>query len=81
MSEQVTPIPFESPEGIARHYSACLDSVNLINEYIATPPVNESPESIADSIKRNQDHLRIMLTKTYWTTEDLTPLQLAVDAE
>jgi len=31
----------------------------------------------ADTLKRNRDHLVIMLAKDYWTTEDLTPLQQA----
>jgi hypothetical protein len=61
-------------EQIAKHYSACMDSVNLIN---AGQPEDMTAEDWADTLKRNRDHLVIMLAKPYWTTEDLTPLQQA----
>lgn len=61
-------------EEIARHYSACLDSVNLIN---GDKPENTTDEEWADTIARNKEHLNIMLAKDFWTTEDLTPLQQA----
>lgn len=61
-------------EQIARHYSAALDSVNLIN---AGQPEGMTDEDWADTLKRNRDHLVIMLAKDYWTTEDLAPLQAA----
>jgi len=32
----------------------------------------------ADCIKRNKEHIKIMLTKDFWTTEDLTPFKDAV---
>jgi hypothetical protein len=64
-----------TPEDIQRHYSAALDSVALIN---AGQPEGMSNEDWADTLKRNQDHLVIMLAKDYWTDEDLTPLQAAV---
>jgi hypothetical protein len=62
-------------EDIARHYSAALDSVNLIN---GDKPENTTDEEWADTIARNKEHLTIMLAKEFWTTEDLTPLQDAV---
>jgi len=61
-------------EEIARHYSAAMDSVNLIN---AGKPERMSNEDWADCLKRNKDHLKIMIAKDFWTTEDLTPLQQA----
>jgi hypothetical protein len=63
-----------TPEEIAQHYSACMDSVNLIN---AGQPEGMTAEDWADTLKRNKDHLILMLAKTYWTNEDLTPLQTA----
>ena len=63
-------------EEIARHYSAAMDSVNLIN---STKPENTTDEEWEDTIARNKEHLRIMLAKTYWTDEDLTPLEEAVE--
>ena len=61
-------------EEIARHYSAAMDSVNLIN---AGKPEGMSDEDWADTVARNKEHLNIMLAKDFWTTEDLTPLQEA----
>jgi hypothetical protein len=61
-------------EEIAQHYSAAMDSVNLIN---AGQPEKMSDEDWADTVARNKEHLKIMLAKTYWTTENLTPLQAA----
>jgi len=31
----------------------------------------------ADTVARNKEHLTIMLSKDFWTDEDLTPLQEA----
>ena len=59
---------------IAQHYKAALDSVTLIN---AGQPEGMTAEDWADTLKRNKDHLVIMLAKDYWTTENLTPLQAA----
>jgi hypothetical protein len=64
-------------EQIAQHYSAAMDSVNLIN---AGQPEDMPNEDWADCLKRNQDHLKIMLAKDFWTTEDLTPFQNAINA-
>ena len=63
-----------TPEQIAQHYSAAMDSVNLIN---AGKPEMMSDEEWADCLARNREHLRIMLAKDFWTNEDLTPLQQA----
>jgi hypothetical protein len=63
-----------TPEQIARHYSAAMDSVNLIN---GGKPESMSDSDWADTLKRNKEHLTIMLAKDFWTTEDLTPLQAA----
>jgi len=62
---------------IAKHYSACLDSVALIN---GGKPEKMEAEEWADCLSRNKEHLVLMLAKTYWTTEDLTPLQQAAGA-
>ena len=61
-------------EQIAKHYSAAMDSVNLIN---GTKPEFMSDADWADCVSRNKEHLKIMLAKDYWTNEDLTPLQAA----
>jgi hypothetical protein len=64
----------QTPEQIAKHYSAAMDSVNLIN---AGKPTDMTAEKWVDCLSRNKEHLKIMLAKDYWTTEDLTPLQAA----
>ena len=66
MENQITP------EEIARHYSAAMDSVNLIN---GTKPEGTTDEEWADTVARNKEHLNIMLAKDFWTTEDLEPLR------
>jgi hypothetical protein len=63
-----------SAEEIARHYSAAMDSVNLIN---AGQPERMTAEDWADCLARNKEHLKIMLAKDFWTTENLAPLQAA----
>lgn len=63
-----------TPEQIAKNYSAAMDSVNLIN---AGKPEGMTDVDWADCLSRNKEHLVIMLAKTYWTTEDLAPLQAA----
>ena len=61
-------------EQIAKHYSACMDSVNLIN---GGKPEMMSDADWVDCLSRNKEHLKIMLAKDFWTTEDLAPLQAA----
>ena len=68
MTEQLTP------EQIASHYSAALDSVNLIQ---AGKPEQMDDAEWADCLSRNKEHLKIMLAKDFWTDQDLTPLQAA----
>lgn len=61
-------------EQIAKHYSAAMDSVNLIN---AGQPEGMDDAEWADCLSRNKEHLRIMIAKDWWTDQDLTPLQQA----
>jgi hypothetical protein len=63
-----------TPEQIAQHYKAAMDSVNLIN---GGKPVFMSDAEWADTLKRNKEHLTLMIAKDFWTTEDLTPLRNA----
>ncbi|UOF78449.1 hypothetical protein [Caudoviricetes sp.] len=76
VAHQLVQPEIEQPtaEQIAQHYSAAMDSVNLIN---GVKPDYQTDEEWADAIERNKMHLRIMLAKDFWTTEDLTPLQQA----
>ena len=64
----------QTPAQIAQHYKAAMDSVNLIN---GGKPESMTDADWADCLSRNKEHLKIMLDKDYWTTEDLAPLQAA----
>jgi len=62
-------------EEIASSYSAALDSVSLIN---GEKSEGQSNEDWKEALQRNVDHLEIMVAKTYWTSEDLGPLNAAI---
>jgi len=64
-------------EEIAGHYSAAMDSVNLINALMAQESRTTDEQ---DTVSRNVEHLEIMVAKDYWTTEDLAPLNSAITA-
>lgn len=74
----LSPIAEEiSPERIAKHYSAALDSVDLINKLLLKETLTPKEQ---DRLDRNVQHLQIMVGKNFWTTEDLTPLNSAITA-
>jgi hypothetical protein len=62
---------------IAQHYSACMDSVNLINRLMDQDSRDAEEQ---DTVSRNVAHLQIMVAKDFWTTEDMTPLNNAITA-
>ena len=64
-------------EDIAQHYSAAMDSVNLIDALMAQDSRTTDEQ---DTVDRNVEHLQLMVAKDYWTTEDLTPLNNAITA-
>ena len=66
-----------TPEQIARHYSAAMDSVDLLN---AGQPEGMDAEDWADTVSRNVEHLKIVVAKDFWTDEDLTPFNDAIAA-
>ncbi len=74
MTEVANPIDTPMAEQIAQHYSAAMDSVNLLN---GSKPEVMTDEQWADCVRRNKEHLQIMLAKDFWTTENLEPLRLA----
>ena len=79
MPEEIDQVNNYMPnaEEIAGHYRAALDSVNLINRFVALETLEQEDRN---AIERNVSHLEIMLRKDYWTTEDLTPFSDAVTA-
>jgi hypothetical protein len=74
MTEVTTPVEQPTAEEIAQHYSAAMDSVNLIN---GGKPERMEDAEWADCLSRNKEHLKIMLARTFWTTENLEPLRQA----
>jgi len=65
-----------TPEEIARHYSAAMDSVNLIN---SGKPEDMADDEWEDCKQRNIDHLKIQLAKPeFYQGYDLTPFENAV---
>ena len=62
-------------EQIAQHYTAMGHSVDLIN---AGQPEGMSDEEWADCVARNVKHLKIMVAKDFWTTEDMTAVNAAI---
>ncbi len=66
-----------TPEQIAQHFSAAMDSVNLIN---AGKPEGMDDAEWADCVRRNKEHLQIMLAKDFMQGQDLAPLNAAIAA-
>jgi hypothetical protein len=63
-------------EEIASAYSAMLDSVALINAARANPDDYADDETV---VARNVEHLELMIAKDFWTDEDMTSVQAAID--
>jgi len=59
-----------TPEQIASHYSACLDSVWLINDVLSYPSKYVDDDTV---IQRNVQHLEGMRQADFWGDEDMTP--------
>lgn len=74
MTDTATPVEQPTAEEIARHYSAAMDSVKLIK---AGKPEGMTDEDWADTLRRNKEHLKIMVAKDFWNGQDLQPLHQA----
>ena len=71
----------ETAAQIAQHYTAMGHSVDLINAVIAgTQMVDESADEKNACVDRNVEHLELMLTRDYWTSEDMTDVDSAIVA-
>jgi hypothetical protein len=71
----MTDIQEITAEEIARHYSAAMDSVNLLN---AGKPEDMADDEWADTVARNVAHLEIMVAKDFMQDQDLAPLNAAI---
>jgi len=71
----------ETPEQIAQNYKAMGDSVWLINAIIAGEQMaNDTQQNKQDCVNRNVAHLELMVAKDYWTTEDMSTVNAAIEA-
>lgn len=64
-----------TPEEIAHHYTAALDSVTLIDELAEQESLTEEDTA---TVSRNVEHLELMVKRDYWTDEDLSPFEQAI---
>ena len=68
-------------EEIAQHYTALGHSVGLINDTIAGNALQDYDATYKqDCVDRNVEHLEVMLTRDFWTTEDMTAVNAAITA-
>ena len=68
-------------EEIAQSYTAMGHSVDLINGIIdGSQMADESAEDKKDCVKRNVEHLELMVAKDYWTNEDMTAVNSAIQS-
>jgi hypothetical protein len=71
----------ETEAGILQHYTAMGHSVDLIGAVIdGTQMADESADEKNDCVSRNVEHLELMLTRDYWTSEDMTAVDAAIVA-
>jgi len=71
----------ETAEQIVQHYTAMGHSVGLIDGIIdGTQMVDHNAEEKSDCVSRNVEHLELMLTRDYWTDEDMTAVDAAIVA-
>jgi hypothetical protein len=76
MSDEV-----RTAEEIAQDYKAMGHSVDLINGIIdGSKMADKTTEDKQDTVKRNVDHLEFMLSKEYWTNQDMTSINSAITA-
>ena len=74
MSDEV-----RTAEEIAQDYKAMGHSVDLINGIIdGSKMADESTEDKEDAVRRNVEHLELMVAKDYWTNEDMTAVNSAI---
>lgn len=75
--ENTQAIEVPTEEEIQRHWNAAMDSVRLLN---AGKPEQMDDTEWADCVKRNVEHLTIMVAKDWMQGQDLAPLQAAIQA-
>ena len=64
-------------EEIAQHFLAMGHSVELLN---AGKPEDMEDADWTDTVSRNVEHLQLMVAKDFWTDEDMTAVNAAIEA-
>ena len=68
-------------EEIAANYAAMLIVANRTNKILAGEKMADSTaEERQESIDACLGHLKLMVAKSYWTTEDMAPINAAIAA-
>ena len=68
-----------SAEQLAQDYTAMGHSVDLINGIIdGSQMADESTEDKQDAVRRNKEHLELMVAKDDWGSEDMTSVNSAI---
>ena len=76
MSDEV-----KTAEEIAQDYTAMGHSVDLINGIIdGSQMADEDAAERQGCVNRNVEHLELMVAKDYWTSEDMTAVNAAIDS-
>ena len=71
----------KTKEEIAQDYTAMGHSVELINAVVGgTAMADDTAEDKQSCVDRNVEHLELMKTKDYWTSEDMTNVDKAITA-
>ena len=71
----------KTKEEIAQDYTAMGHSVALINAIIGgTAMASDTAEDKQACVDRNVEHLELMKTKDYWTSESMTAVDSAITA-
>jgi len=66
---------------LAEDYTAMGHSVDLINGIIdGTQMADDTDADKQDAVRRNKEHLELMIAKTDWGSEDMTSANSAVAA-
>ena len=71
----------KTAEDIAQDFTAMGHSVELINGIVdGSKMTEETQEEKNDCVNRNVEHLEIMVAKDFWTDEDMTASNTAIQS-
>jgi hypothetical protein len=75
----MTNIDQPTAEEINNTFKSAGDSVELINGIIdGSKMINEDPQDKEDTVKRNVEHLELIVAKDYWTNQNMTAVKKAI---